>query len=439
MAHKVRKGSAMLAVASAAAGIGSVATATTPPSEPPSDGWVAPTDDCIDADRVHQPIEGTLTIGSAMPLSGGAAASAFAPIAAGFQAYIEYANDHELVPGITLAVEIADDQFNPALTPAAVNGLLDEGAHVISSALGTPNNLAVRELLNDECVPQLLAVSGAPVFAEAEEYPWTIGGQMPYPVEVAGYLRHAATAFPDGASIGMFYVNSEFGDFYRDALSELAGEYGFEQSAQQTVEASETGPPTAQVNALAADGVDIIVAVPLGAGCPTFLTELANAKAANPGWEPVVYLTSACSQPAILAAAGAAADGVLTVATGGLVDPVAAASAELPAVQEYLADMDERGLTESAGTAATGWVLAEVTVAAIAQAAESPEGLTQASIMTAARHLDMVPGLARDGVRYTTNGLEDQYYVESVQVVRYDAANTVFVDEGPLDDLGIGD
>src|SRR5437868_5429847 len=42
---------------------------------------------------VNDKITGTIKIGSTMPLSGGAAASAFAPVAAGLKAYINEANE----------------------------------------------------------------------------------------------------------------------------------------------------------------------------------------------------------------------------------------------------------------------------------------------------------------------------------------------------------
>ena len=41
--------------------------------------------------------------------------------------------------------------------------LIDEtGVHLFSGMIGTPNNQAVRDLLNEECYPQLFANSGAP-------------------------------------------------------------------------------------------------------------------------------------------------------------------------------------------------------------------------------------------------------------------------------------
>ena len=58
-----------------------------------------------------------------MPLSGGAAAAAFAPVAGGLKAYINEANDKNLVPGYKLELTIEDDQYNPTLTTPAVEKL----------------------------------------------------------------------------------------------------------------------------------------------------------------------------------------------------------------------------------------------------------------------------------------------------------------------------
>src|SRR4051795_403919 len=63
-----------------------------------------------------QKIEGTVKVGTTMPLSGGPAAAAFAPVAAGLKAFINEANDKNLVPGFKLEMDIEDDQFNPTLT-----------------------------------------------------------------------------------------------------------------------------------------------------------------------------------------------------------------------------------------------------------------------------------------------------------------------------------
>ena len=105
---------------------------------------------------------GPILLGSSLPLSGGPAASAYAPFADGMNAYVAYANENELVPGHEIQLQIGDDQFNPALTPNVVNGLLDSGVVAMTGIIGSGPNLAVADLLNEECVPQMFGQSGPP-------------------------------------------------------------------------------------------------------------------------------------------------------------------------------------------------------------------------------------------------------------------------------------
>ena len=131
------------------------------------------------------------------------------------------------------------------------------------------------------------------------------------------------------------------------------------------------------------------MAVPLGAGCIGFLTELAIAKAQNAGWTPSTFVTNTCASSLILGAAGPAADGLYT--SSNLMDVTASGNAADPAVKEYIDYMDANGYGDIAATAAAGWTTAEVTVAIIKQAMESPEGLTRASIINAARNFTYTP------------------------------------------------
>lgn len=237
-----------------------------------------------------------------MPLSGGAAAAAFAPVADGLKAYVDYANENGLLGDLQLEVTIEDDQYSKDLTPGAVEGLLDDGAQIFTGIIGSPNNAAVRDLLNEECVPQLMALTGSPQWGEVEDYPWTTGALTPYPTEVKGYLTEMKNQFPDGGTVALFTVNNEFGAFYVEAFKELAADAGFEIVEEQTIEATEHAPPTAQVGAIAAAAPDVIMAVPLGAQCGTFLSEVVNAKAANEGWHLPVFLTNTCASALILLA-----------------------------------------------------------------------------------------------------------------------------------------
>jgi branched-chain amino acid transport system substrate-binding protein len=403
---------------------------TTEPSS--SDGWTINTDDCIDPDLVDEPIEGSISIGTVLPLSG-TPAILFAPVANGMKAYVDYANENGLLGDTTIELSIEDDQYNAASTPAAVEKLLDKGVDMFAGIIGTPNNLAVRDLLNEECYPQLLALTGSTYWGEVSEYPWTTGALTPYPVEVQGYLNQMRTLFPDGGTLGVFTVNSEFGAEYAEAAREYAAEYGFEIVVEQTIEASESNPPQAQVSALARAKPDAILAVPLGLQCGVFLAELANAKAATPGWEPPTFITATCASQLLLAGAGDAATGVYTAASAGLADignPEVQTSD--PRFQEYVDYMTSKGFGDVVTTGGAGWNVMEVTVAILKQAQESADGLTRASIINAARNFTYTPKLAREGVEYRMSGEDDPYQAEAIQIVQYDAGRLVFDSVGDL-------
>ncbi|HVM54925.1 MAG TPA: ABC transporter substrate-binding protein [Acidimicrobiales bacterium] len=397
----------------------------------PSGEWAVDTSVC--PDDVEDPIEGTITIGATMPLSGGVAAVAFAPVAAGMQAYIEYANENNLVDGHTLELVIEDDQYNATLTTPAVEKLLDEtGVHLFSGMIGTPNNLAVRDLLNDECYPQLFALTGAPAFGDVENFPWTMGGLPPYNTETLVYVEDIKQQFPDGATVAIHAVSSEFGDYYVETMEAAAEEAGLEITTIQRIEAADSNPPTAQITEIAATRPDVILAVPLGAQCPTFTNELANAKAANAGWEPRLYITSTCASPLILGIAGASADGLFTITSG--IDVADPKNAELPQVVEYREFMLSQGFAADGdfATAAAGWNTAVATVQVLIDALAESGEVSRASIINAARSLDFHPDLFRDGISISTNGDADGFPIESFQVIQWSAESKTYTDIGDI-------
>lgn len=403
---------------------------TTPATDAAAATWAVNTDDCVDPDAADAPIEGTLQIGSAMPLTGGVAAAAFAPVKGGFESYIKYANEKGLVPGIELQLTIEDDQYNAELTPGAIAKQIDGGAQVFSGIIGSPNNAAVRDTLNDECIPQLNALTGSPAWGEVADYPWTTGILIPYTVESKIYAAQIAELYPEGATVSLFYVNNEFGQVYADAFKEIAGDYNLTIVGEQTIEATDSNPPASQVTTIASEKPDVVMAVPLGAGCISFLGEMASAKAQNADWTPATFITNTCASSLILGAAGPAADGLYT--SNNLKDIGDPAVQALPAVQEYIDFMTAEGFGDIVTTAAAGWHTGEMTVAIIKQAAESPEGLTRASIINAARNFTYTPSLARDGVQAKSIGEEDAFLFESLTVLQYNATTATFTDVGTL-------
>jgi branched-chain amino acid transport system substrate-binding protein len=412
---------------------GSASGATTA-SESSSGGggaYKVDTSDC--PDDVNDKITGTVKIGSTMPLSGGAAAAAFAPVAAGLKNYIADANAKKLVPGVTLELSIEDDQFNPTLTTPAVEKLRDQtGVNLLTGMIGTANGLAVRDTLNRDCVPQLFNNSGDPRWGQAKDFPWSTGILAPYNTETAIYVEDIKSKFPTGATAAVFNVNSDFGQDYKDTFEKLAPDAKINIVDSQTIEGTETSPPTSQVTSIASKKPDVILAVPLGAQCPAFLKEVANAKATTSGWNPRIYITATCASTLLLGIAGDAADGVVTIVTGlDVQDPKNASN---PTVVDYKKIMTDNQFPADGdfATAAAGWTVGELTVEVLKEAAASPDGLTRASIMNAARNLSYHPSLVREGIDFKTSGETDPYLNEVEQVVQYSASTKTYTDQGPL-------
>ncbi len=398
---------------------------TTAATEPAATGWTVDTSICSDPARAEQPIEGSVTIGAAIPLSGSPGA-AFGPVKDGFQLYIDYASEQGLLPGYTLSADIRDDQYDPSQTPGVVEGLIDDGVDLFSGIIGTPNNLAVRGTLNEECIPQLLNLTGSPSWGEVAEFPWTTGSLIPYDIEASIYATKLNELKP-GATVALYSVNSEFGAAYVTAFKQLAGEFGFEIVDEQTVEPNDNNPPITQLGSIADKAPDAIVAVPLGAQCPAFLIELANVKAQTAGWAPLVFQTNTCASKLFFSLAGAAGEGVYT--SNHLVDSNDPKNAAHPGVKTFLDAYAAAGLAGDPGVTSAGWNVGEVTVK-ILNAALDTGTLSRKSIIEAARNLTYTPSLVREGVEYKMNGTDDPFGFQTLQVLQWTVATQVFTEIG---------
>ncbi len=406
------------------------ADTTTADTEAAAEAWTVDTGNCADPDAAEAAIEGNLVIGSAQPLSG-TPAVAFAPVKEGFELYLKYANDNGLVPGITLSADIRDDQYDPTQTPGVVDSLIDENVSIFSAIIGSPNNLAVRDTLNEECIPQLNNLTGAPDWGnDVATYPWTTGALVPYNIESKIYAKSIHDQLGDGATVGIFSVNNEFGKVFTEAFKEAAADEGLEIVEEQSIEPAETTPPTNQVNAIAAKAPQAVVAVPLGAQCPTFTKEIVNAKAVNSGWNPLVFQTNTCSSRLLISLlAGGSGDGVFT--SSNLLDPSDPKNADNANLKVFMDAYTAAGLAGDLATTATGWTVAESTVNII-KAAQDSGTLSRKSIIEAARNLTFTPSLTREGVAYKMDGEADGYPFQSLQVLQWNEASGTYTEIGDL-------
>jgi branched-chain amino acid transport system substrate-binding protein len=408
-------------------------TSETTAAEGGGEAFAVDVENCDDPDAASAPIEGAVKIGTSIPLSGGPAVL-FAPFGAGMQAYVDlYNQENGGINGAPIELVVKDDQYLADLTKTNVDELVfDEGVHLLSGIIGSPNNAAVQADLNAQCIPQLWAATGAPNWGDVENNPWTSGLLVPYPIESNVWLEYAATQFPDGGTAALYYVNNEFGQAYAEAFKEQAGDYGFEIVAEETIAADDSGAPTGPVTNIVSADPDIVLAVPLGAQCIAFMTELGNQKAANPNFDGLVYQTATCANPIFFGPPGPAADGVFT--SSNIRDVNNPDNASDPAVAEYLAAFAASGSDANpGGIAVAGWLAAELTVHALEQAAESGT-LSRESIINAVRNIDHAPALLREGLAFQMSP-EDGYIAEGTQIQQWSAADARFVDIGDVIDL----
>jgi branched-chain amino acid transport system substrate-binding protein len=248
-----------------------------------------------------------ILIESTFPLSGGA--SAYATIAKGEQAYFAYVNASGGVNGRKITQMVLDDGYDPAKTVTLVRQIVtQDNAFAVFTPLGSPPNLAIRQYLNDQKVPQLFVATGASTWGtDYKQYPWTIGWQPDYVSESKIYSKDILKNHPS-AKIGILYQNDIYGKDYLTGLKAgLADKYASMVVDEETYEAT-AADVFSQVGAMKAKGADLVFVV-----CTPKFAAQAVAQMGKLNWKPVVYMNSVANQVPTMKNAGAAAEGATSV------------------------------------------------------------------------------------------------------------------------------
>ena len=225
-------------------------------------------------------------------------------------------------------------------------------------------------------------------------------------------------------------MNNEFGLSYVDAFTAAAEENGFEVVAKESIEAADSGAPSGQMTNLVAAAPDAILAVPLGAQCIAFMTELGNAKAANADFAPDVYQTATCANKVFFGAvANGGSTGVFT--SSNLKDVNDPANATDEDVARYLEAFASTGTdADPGGIAGAGWVAAELAVQAAQEAADAGN-LSRQGIIDAARNIDYKASLLREGLNFRMNAT-DGYIAEGTQLIVWNGETSLFENSGEV-------
>lgn len=371
----------------------------------------------------------TITLGTSLPQSG--IYSAFKEILAGSKAYLDYMNNE--LGGVEIAgkkykvnLVAKDDAYDAAKTVANVQSLLDEDVFGLFNVVGTKNNLAIRDQVNEACVPNLLAATGSPAWGN-KKYPWLLGTFLvPYPDEMKALVGYLNDNKPD-ATIAVLRANDDFGAAYSETLASLV-----KGTKLKVVKVAQYDPETpdtkSQVTTLAATKADVLVLGATLLACPDALKNVAAS-----GWQPMTYMSGTCTSKTLMTIAGPAGDKVMSVSP--LMDPANPQLVENAAMKLYkdkIKQYAESTTDATNGIVAYGWT-AGAALQHILEQAEAPNRL---AVMEAARTTTMSDlGLMPDGSEFVSNIKNDWFLGENFTLVQYSTSAGYFTSISELLDF----
>ena len=368
----------------------------------------------------------SVKFGTSVPQSG--LFAAFAKIAEGYTAYFDYLNSEEGgVDGREVSVEVTDDGYESGQTVSNVQQLIQQDqVFGIFNVVGTPNNLAIRDTLNQDCVPQLYAATGAALWGNPDEYPFTIGSLPTYATEMGVFVQYLEENSPE-AKVAVLYQNDDFGREYLDSITALTEGTGITIVAEESYEPSDSDVDS-QITSIANSGADTVLLGATALKCPQAL----DALQAQSGFDPeTVWLSQTCTSSTVIGLASpGSADGVLSAIY--LKDPADPQWDDDPAMVEFQEQGQAHGLSAEQvedGVVGIGWTFGQL----LAETIRNTPDLNRENIMQSAYSLDGVEvGLLLPGVTFTTNGAEDPFPIETLQIGQYNGEFFDFVGD-PID------
>ena len=374
----------------------------------------------------------TITIGGTFPLSG--PASLYAPIPRGMEAYFNWVNTRKGpdgkkgIRGRRIIWKYYDDAYNPAQTVQLTNKLiLEDKVFADVGSLGTEHNQAIRPLLNDRKIPQVLIATGASYWGlQYKQFPWTMGWQPDYIAEGRAYGEWIAKNAPN-AKIAVFYQNDDYGkDYLRGLKIGLASKKTLIVS-EQSYEATDTSYAS-QLARQKASGADtwVLLSIPT----PT-VRALATAKALN--WKPdTIVINSVSAIDGVMKAAAATAGPAYVngaISTAYLKNNDNPKYANDPIVTQYqslLAKYGPSGADPKNSFYFYGFAKAYDVVKLLYNAGKNP---TRASLLKAMDSMNWVNPYMIKGIKVKTSKT-DHFPISQMKLVRYE--NGTFTEFGPL-------
>jgi branched-chain amino acid transport system substrate-binding protein len=354
--------------------------------------------------------DSSIKLGSSYPFSG--PASAYSAIPKALNGFFKKLNESGGVNGRKVQFITYDDGYEPQRALANAKRLVEQDkVFALVNPLGTANNVAMRDYLNQRKVPQLFVATGATLFgSDQAKYPYTTGWQPTYQTESKVYAEYLKNSKPN-AKVAVLYQNDGFG---KDLLGGFTEGIKGSQVSVVAKESYEATDPTVapQVKKLAASKADVFLDI---------TTPKAGAQAiatvAQTGWKPLHILNGvAASKAQVLKPVGFQyAQGIITASYFKAADDPRWAKDQ--AVTTFLSDLKKYApdADPTDPYSVYGWLVGE-TIAQTLQKMSSP---TRAAMLDAAKHLDFSPALMLPGITVKTDGESDPYPIEAMQIAQF--------------------
>ena len=367
-----------------------------------AEGTVLPLPDCpSDWDPEGGLTDDEITLYMSLPESGPVAA--LGGLDDGARAWFD---QMEPIDGRSVNLVSADDAYDPARTLSNTEDALETvEPFAFVDMVGTPNNLAIRDLLGEECMPQLFNATGFPAWGDPENYPWTVGGLLSYNTEAELWCEYVTSEVGEDATVAALYMDNDFGLAYEETVD------GCGLNVVESVRHDPAAPDvTDEVTTLASSDADVVLLGTTGAACPQSMAAIAQSS-----WDPVTLLSYTCQGiPTYFAPIDPAGEGVI-VATSAK----EAGELEDPAVAEAREVLEAADLNADEGAFYTGIIFGQNIELALRQAAEEEGGLNRVNLMRAIWNADWVVPLGLQGATAKSDGTNDAYLVEAAQFARY--------------------
>jgi branched-chain amino acid transport system substrate-binding protein len=356
----------------------------------------------------------SIKLGGSYPFSG--PASAYRSIAVGARAHFKSVNAEGGVDGRKIEFVTLDDAYEP---PRAVQNarrlIQQEEVFALFNTLGTPNNVAIWDFVNEQEVPHLYVATGASAWgADIEGHPWTTGWQPDYVTESQVYADFLEKEKPQ-AKVAVLYQNDAFGEDLLNGFKDAIKGTDIEVVAEESYEV--TDPTVAsQMSKLASSDADTF----LNITTPKFSAQ-AIAAQAKLGWKVLHILNNVgASKKLVLEPVGLEnAQGI--VSTSYFMDPEDPQWADDPAMVEYKEGMErfEPRADPEDPFHVYGWAVANTMVRAL----EGMEEPTRDALMDSVRNMDEEIPILLPGIELKMDGSNDTYPIEAMQIMRFEGEN----------------